>query len=127
MTNCHARRVAGPRASAPACNRAKVYKTMKRLRDKFSTEVRLSKGSRWQYFKQMQFLMEHLAQQRQQSAQQQHAVIDLTDFNDTTVPGAAQAWHPHVEITAKVERERLDDDQHNENMLNPIKIFQNTT
>uniref|UniRef100_A0A1B0FGQ2 MADF domain-containing protein n=1 Tax=Glossina morsitans morsitans TaxID=37546 RepID=A0A1B0FGQ2_GLOMM len=67
------------------------------------------------------------AQQQQQSAQQQHTVVDLTDCNDNTVPGAAQAWHPHVEIIATGERGRLDDDQYNENMFTPIKIFQNTT
>uniref|UniRef100_D3TQN1 Adh transcription factor 1 n=1 Tax=Glossina morsitans morsitans TaxID=37546 RepID=D3TQN1_GLOMM len=164
----------------------KCTKRWKSLRDKFAREIKLSTGSRWRYFKQMQFLVESIrqyresllgkfgpitttassasnttnqvtqqqaqqpAQQQQQSAQQQHTVVDLFHFNGTTVPGATQALHPHVEITVTgdnqltattttagkdqktfyyepvLKRERLDDDQHNENMLNPIKIFQNT-
>ncbi|KAL9917225.1 transcription factor Adf-1-like isoform X2 [Glossina fuscipes] len=160
----------------------KCTKRWKSLRDKFAREIKLSTGSRWRYFKQMQFLVESIrqyresllgkcgpitttagnasnttnqvtqqqaqqpAQQQQQSSQQQHTVVDLFHFNGTSVPGATQALHPHVtgdnQLTATtttagkdqktfyyepvLKRERLDDDQHNENMLNPIKIFQNT-
>ncbi|XP_067631623.1 transcription factor Adf-1-like isoform X3 [Eurosta solidaginis] len=86
-------------------------------------------------------------QQQQQQQPQQQAVVDIfaQPFNGSASTSAQALAHPHVitvtgdtqlAATAKeqkpyfyeppLKRERIDEDNHDNNMLNTIKIFQNS-
>ncbi|XP_067631622.1 transcription factor Adf-1-like isoform X2 [Eurosta solidaginis] len=83
-------------------------------------------------------------QQQQQQQPQQQAVVDIfaQPFNGSASTSAQALAHPHVTgdtqlaATAKeqkpyfyeppLKRERIDEDNHDNNMLNTIKIFQNS-
>ncbi|XP_033251050.1 transcription factor Adf-1-like isoform X2 [Drosophila miranda] len=143
----------------------KCTKRWKSLRDKFAREMKLCQESRWRYFKQMQFLVDSIRQDREsllgkgangsqgnqvsdpQQQQQQQAVVNIftQPFNGSATTSAGALTHPHeitvtsdAQLTTTVgkdqkpyfyepplKRER-GEEEHSDNMLNSIKIFQNS-